>query len=93
MLFFLLYDHCADSVLGECLKNDGMRDSAIYYVGSVDASQYRIETSGAKYARMTGSGSAVFAMYENKEARDKAYEQMKSDPEFSDCDIFPSKTI
>jgi 4-diphosphocytidyl-2-C-methyl-D-erythritol kinase len=42
---------------------------------------------------MTGSGSAVFAMYEDDEARDKAYEQIKSDPKFAGCDLFLAKTI
>ena len=50
-------------------------------------------TTGAKFSRMTGSGSAVFAMYESIEARDKAYDQIKADPEFSDCDMFKSVTI
>lgn len=49
--------------------------------------------TGAKYSRMTGSGSAVFAMYDSEDARDKAYDQIKNDPEFSGCDIFLSKTI
>ena len=49
--------------------------------------------TGAKYSRMTGSGSAVFAMYDSVEARDKAYGQIKNDPEFAGCDIFLSKTI
>lgn len=49
--------------------------------------------SGAKYARMTGSGSAVFATYASEEERDAAYSQIKDDPEYSDCDIFVSKTI
>ena len=42
---------------------------------------------------MTGSGSAVFAMYEDDEARDNAYEQIKSDPKFAGCDLFLAKTI
>ena len=50
-------------------------------------------TTGAKFSRMTGSGSAVFAMYESIEARDKAYDQIKADPEFADCDMFKSVTI
>ena len=49
--------------------------------------------TGAKYSRMTGSGSAVFAMYDSVEARDKAYDSIKDDPEFDNCDIFLSKTI
>ena len=52
-----------------------------------------LSKSGAKYSRMTGSGSAVFAMYESTEARDKAYDQFKADPEFSGCDMFKSETI
>lgn len=50
-------------------------------------------TTGAKFSRMTGSGSAVFAMYESIEARDKAYDQIKADPEFAGCDMFKSVTI
>ena len=49
--------------------------------------------TGAKYSRMTGSGSAVFAMYDSIGLRDKAYDQIKNDPDFSDCDLFLSKTI
>ena len=50
-------------------------------------------TTGAKFSRMTGSGSAVFAMYDSVDSRDKAYDQIKNDPEISGCDIFLSKTI
>ncbi len=49
--------------------------------------------TGAAFARMTGSGSAVFAMYENEALRDAAYEKIKSSPEFTGFDIFVSKTI
>ena len=50
-------------------------------------------SQGAEYSRMTGSGSAVFAMFDSVEARDEAYGKIKADPEFSDCDIFKSVTI
>ncbi|MBQ6304403.1 MAG: 4-(cytidine 5'-diphospho)-2-C-methyl-D-erythritol kinase [Clostridiales bacterium] len=49
--------------------------------------------TGAVYSRMTGSGSAVFAMYEDGNARDRAYEQIRNDERFSDCDVFSSDTI
>lgn len=49
--------------------------------------------TGAVFSRMTGSGSAVFAMYENEKTRDAAYDQIKNDQKFSDCEIFVSKTI
>ena len=49
--------------------------------------------TGAVYSRMTGSGSAVFAMYEDVNARDLAFEQIRNDERFSDCDVFSSNTI
>jgi len=49
--------------------------------------------TGAKYSRMTGSGSAVFAIYENTEARDKASVIIKNNPEFKGFDVFSSETI
>ncbi|MCR5327801.1 MAG: 4-(cytidine 5'-diphospho)-2-C-methyl-D-erythritol kinase [Saccharofermentans sp.] len=49
--------------------------------------------TGAKYSRMTGSGSAVFAMYDSEEARDAAYKNIKESPEISGCDVFVANTI
>ena len=49
--------------------------------------------TGAKFSRMTGSGSAVFAMYDDYFARDSAYEKIKADPKFAGFDVFVSKTI
>lgn len=49
--------------------------------------------TGARYSRMTGSGSAVFAMYDSEEARDAAYKAVKEEPELSGCDVFVSNTI
>ena len=45
MFFFLLYDHCADTVFGKCFENNRMRDSSIYYVCTVDTTQYCIKTA------------------------------------------------
>ena len=49
--------------------------------------------SGAEFSRMTGSGSAVFAMYKDEKTRDAAYGQIKDDPELSGCEVFVSKTV
>lgn len=49
--------------------------------------------TGAKFSRMTGSGSAVFAMYDDYFVRDAAYEKIKADPKFAGFDVFVSKTI
>ena len=49
--------------------------------------------SGAEFSRMTGSGSAVFAMYKDEKTRDAACGQIKDDPELSGCEVFVSKTV
>ena len=49
--------------------------------------------SGAEFSRMTGSGSAVFAMYKDEKTRDAAYDQIRNDPELSGCEVFVSKTV
>jgi len=77
---------------GDLLTND-LEIPSFEKVPKIRMAREALIGSGAKYARMTGSGSAVFGMFEGVEARDKAYEEIKADPEFSDCDIFLSKTI
>ena len=77
---------------GDLLTND-LEIPSFEKVPKIRMAREALIGSGAKYARMTGSGSAVFGMFESVEARDKAYEEIKADPEFSDCDIFLSKTI
>ena len=57
-----------------------------------EAIEALIET-GAKFSRMTGSGSAVFAMYEDYETRDRACEKISNDPKFEDFDVFVAKTL
>ena len=49
--------------------------------------------TGARFSRMTGSGSAVFAMYENEDQRDSACGKIRNDPRFSGFDVFVSKTV
>ena len=76
----------------DLLKND-LEIPSMEKVKEISAAREALLNSGATYARMTGSGSAVFAMYEDEAARDAAYEKIKDDPKFSGCDIFVSKTI
>ena len=62
-------------------------------VPEISAAREALLNTGAGFSRMTGSGSAVFAMYEDEKTRDAAYEQIRNDPVFSGCEIFVSKTI
>ena len=77
---------------GDLLTNDLEMPSG-ESVPLIEEARNALIATGAGFARMTGSGSAVFAMYEDDEARDNAYEQIKSDPKFAGCDLFLAKTI
>ena len=77
---------------GDLLTNDLEAPSFEMLPGISDIRDALLET-GAAYSRMTGSGSAVFAMYEDEKVRDAAYEKISGDPAFSDCDVFVCATI
>lgn len=77
---------------GDLLTND-LEMPSVEKVPEIESIRKSLLESGAKYARMTGSGSAVFAMYESEEARDEALGKIKADPEFEGYDVFASKTI
>lgn len=77
---------------GDLLTND-LEDASIEKVPEIKEIREVLLGTGAKFARMTGSGSAVFAMYENEETRDAAYNSIKDKPEYSGWDMFVSQTI
>jgi len=77
---------------GDLLTND-LEMPSVESVPLIEEARNALIATGAGFARMTGSGSAVFAMYEDDEARDNAYEQIKSNPKFAGCDLFLAKTI
>ena len=78
---------------GKDLLTNDLEVPSIEKVSKIGSAINALLNTGAAFSRMTGSGSAVFAMYENEEIRDSAYEKMRNDPEFSDCEVFVSKTI
>ena len=78
---------------GDDLLTNDLELPSVESVPEIEAARKALVDTGAKYVRMTGSGSAVFAMYEDEAARDAAYGQIKDDPKFADCDVFASKTI
>lgn len=77
---------------GDLLVND-LELPSFESVPLISEAVEALKAAGAGYAKMTGSGSAVFAMFEDDAARDAAYDKIKSDPVFADCDLFLSKTI
>lgn len=77
---------------GDLLTND-LEMPSVEKVPEIENISKVLLESGAKYARMTGSGSAVFAMYDSEEERDAAYKAIKESPELSGCDVFVSNTI
>jgi 4-diphosphocytidyl-2-C-methyl-D-erythritol kinase len=44
-------------------------------------------------ARMTGSGSALFAVFSSKSERDAARKSLERDRVFRDCRVFPASTV
>lgn len=77
---------------GDLLTND-LETPSVEKVPEIEKVRKALLDTGAKYARMTGSGSAVFAMYGSEEQRDSAYSAVNNSPEFTGFDIFVSKTI
>ena len=77
---------------GDLLIND-LESPSVESVPEIEKIRQALLSNGAAYARMTGSGSAVFAMYDSDTARDEAYEKIKLDGEFTGCDIFVSQTV
>ena len=77
---------------GDLLTND-LEIPSTEMLPEITRAREALTATGASFARMTGSGSAVFAMYESEEARDEALGKIKADPEFEGYDVFASKTI
>ena len=77
---------------GELLIND-LQSPAIDAVPQIGEIIYALKEAGAPYAAMTGSGSAVFALFDSEEAAKKAQEAIKSDPRAKDCQMILTETV
>ena len=77
---------------GDLLTND-LEIPSTEMLPEITAAREALLDTGACFARMTGSGSAVFAMYESEDKRDEALGKIKADPKFAGYDVFASKTI
>ena len=78
---------------GDDLLTNDLEIPSLEMLDDIAEAKEALTSTGARFVRMTGSGSAVFAMYDSEDIRDKAYEQLKNDSKFKDCDLFVAKTI
>ena len=78
---------------GKDLLTNDLEMPSLEMIPEIGKAMEVLSETGAKFSRMTGSGSAVFAMYDSEDARDAAYKAVKDNPELSGCDVFVSNTI
>ena len=76
----------------DLLVND-LESPAEKLVPEIEAIRKALEATGSPYCRMTGSGSAVFALYESLEEAARAKEKARLDPVLSKCSLILSETI
>lgn len=77
---------------GDLLTND-LEIPSMERIPEIRLAREALLDTGAEFSRMTGSGSAVFAMYRDEKTRDAAYDQIKENPGLSGCEVFFSRTI
>ena len=77
---------------GELLIND-LELPATKLVPAIGEISKALEQTGASYCRMTGSGSAVFALFESLEEAAAAKEAAKKDPVLSKCNLILAETV
>ena len=76
----------------DLLVND-LESPAEKLVPEIEAIRKALEATDSPYCRMTGSGSAVFALYESLEEAARAKEKARLDPVLSKCILILSETI
>lgn len=77
---------------GDLLVND-LEAPAVKLIPEIDNIRNALIESGGVYCRMTGSGSAVFALFENLEDAALAKERAKKDPVLSKCNLILAETV
>ena len=76
----------------ELLMND-LEAPAIKLVPEIETIKTAFINAGAEYSCMTGSGSAVFALFENRGDAAAAMEQVKDVPALSGCSLYLAETV
>ncbi|MCR4776966.1 MAG: 4-(cytidine 5'-diphospho)-2-C-methyl-D-erythritol kinase [Saccharofermentans sp.] len=93
----VLYRNSADMLekllaKSELLVND-LEAPAVKMVPEIETIKRAFTNAGAEYCCMTGSGSAVFALFESRGEAAAALEQVKDVPALSDCSLYLSETV
>ena len=77
---------------GDLLVND-LESPATKLIPEISDIRTSLEKLGSTYCRMTGSGSAVFALFENLEDAALAKERAKKDAVLSKCNLILAETV
>ncbi len=77
---------------GDLLVND-LESPATKLISEISDIRTSLEKLGSPYCRMTGSGSAVFALFENLEDAALAKERAKKDAVLSKCNLILAETV
>ena len=77
---------------GDLLVND-LESPAEKLVPEIEAIRKALMETGSSYCRMTGSGSAVFAVFESIEEAAAAKEKARNNPVLSKCNLMLSETV
>ena len=77
---------------GDLLVND-LESPATKLIPEISDIRTSLEEFGSPYCRMTGSGSAVFALFENLEDAALAKEHAKKDAVLSKCNLILAETV
>ena len=77
---------------GDLLVND-LESPATELIHEISDIRTSLEKLGSPYCRMTGSGSAVFALFENLEDAALAKERAKKDAVLSKCNLILAETV
>ncbi|MCR5329467.1 MAG: 4-(cytidine 5'-diphospho)-2-C-methyl-D-erythritol kinase [Saccharofermentans sp.] len=77
---------------GDLLVND-LESPATKLIPEISDIRTSLEELGSPYCRMTGSGSAVFALFENLEDAALAKERAKKDAVLSKCNLILAETV
>lgn len=77
---------------GDLLVND-LESPATKLIPEISDIRTSLEELGSPYCRMSGSGSAVFALFENLEDAALAKERAKKDAVLSKCNLILAETV
>ena len=77
---------------GELLVND-LQAPAVSAVPQIGKIIEALRDAGAPFAAMTGSGSAVFALFDDEKKAAEVSEAVSSDPRAEDCVVILTKTV